>query len=264
MPCNHLRPSRAVAIDYDHTANLHTLQGAAAALSTIFGSGAPKSLLDVGCGTGTWLRAGMDLGALDVLGIDGIAVPEEQLHVARTAIELRDLSSPFDLGRRFDVALCLEVAEHLPESCSAGLISSIAAHSDAILFSSACPGQPGQHHVNCQWPSYWQALFNGQGYVCDDSVRWQIWDDRRIEPWYRQNIFWARREPHYAGREPRLKAVIHPELGGMIKEFEAMTKNMNKSLRDDIEEGRMQLAWYVAISSQAMLAKLLRRLHLRQ
>jgi hypothetical protein len=112
----------------------------------------------------------MDLGALDVLGIDGIAVPEQQLHVTRTAIELCDLSNRFDLGRRFDVALCLEVAEHLPESSSAGLISSIAAHSDAILFSAACPGQPGQHHVNYQWPSYWQALFNGEGYVCDDSV----------------------------------------------------------------------------------------------
>jgi SAM-dependent methyltransferase len=185
MPGNDLKPSYAVTIDYDHAASLHTLQGAAAALSTIFGScAAPKSLLDVGCGTGTWLRAALDLGAFDVLGIDGIAVPEQQLHVTRTAIELCDLSNPFDLGRRFDVALCLEVAEHLPESSSAGLISSIAAHSDAILFSAACPGQPGQHHVNCQWPSYWQALFNGEGYVCDDSVRWQIWDDKRIEPWY--------------------------------------------------------------------------------
>jgi cyclopropane fatty-acyl-phospholipid synthase-like methyltransferase len=101
MPGNHLKPSHAVAIDYDHAASLHTLQGAAAALSTIFGScPAPKSLLDVGCGTGTWLRAAIDLGALDVLGIDGIAVPEQQLHVARTAIELWDLSNPLDLGRR--------------------------------------------------------------------------------------------------------------------------------------------------------------------
>ena len=264
MPGNHLKPKHAVAIDYDHATSVHTLQGAAAALSTIFGAcAAPKSVLDVGCGTGTWLRAATDLGAFDVLGIDGIAVPERQLHVASTAIELCDLSNPFSLGRRFDVAFCLEVAEHLPESSSVGLISSIAAHSDAILFSAACPGQPGQHHVNCQWPCYWQELFNGEGYVCDDSVRWQIWDDRRIEPWYRQNIFWARREPQYAGREPRLKAVIHPEFGGMIKKFDEMTKNMNRSLRDDIEEGRMQIAWYAAISSQAMLAKLFRRLHLR-
>jgi len=53
------------------------------------------------------------------------------------------------------------------------------------------------------------------------------------------NIFWARREPEYAGREPRLKAVIHPQFGGMIKKFDEMTKNMNRSLRDDIEEGRL-------------------------
>jgi hypothetical protein len=61
-------------------------------------------------------------------------------------------------------------------------------------------------------------------------VTTRYWDDKRIEPWYRQNIFWARREPHCAGREPRLKAVINPEVGGMIKKFDEMT---NKSLRDD-------------------------------
>jgi SAM-dependent methyltransferase len=253
-----------MTIDYNHATSLHTLQGAAAALSTIFRLGAPKSLLDVGCGTGTWLRAAIDLGTLEVLGVDGIAVPEEQLHVARTAIELRDLSSPFNLGRRFDVALCLEVGEHMPESSGTGLISSIVAHSDTILFSAACPGQPGQHHVNCQWPSYWQTLFNGYGYVCDDSVRWQIWDDTRIEPWYRQNIFWARRDPRSAGREPRLKAVIHPEFDGMIEKFDEMIKKMNKDLLDDIEQGRMRIAWYIAVPSRAMVAKLLRFMHRKQ
>jgi len=66
MPGNHLKLSHAVAsiMITPRAASLHTLQGAAAALSAIFGSGAPKSLLDVGCGTGTWLRAAMDLGAL--------------------------------------------------------------------------------------------------------------------------------------------------------------------------------------------------------
>jgi hypothetical protein len=204
------------------------------------------------------LRAAIDLGTTYVLGIDGIAVPEEQLHVARTEIELCDLSNPFDLGRRFDVALCLEVGEHLPEDSSSGLISSIVAHSDTILFSAACPGQPGQHHVNCQWPAYWQTLFNDHGYVCDDSIRWQIWDDTRSEPWYRQNIFWARRDPQNAGREPRLKAVIHPEFEGMIKNFDAMIKNMNRYLLDDIDQGRMRFAWYLAAPSRAMMAKLLR------
>jgi hypothetical protein len=127
------------------------------------------------------LRAAVDLGIADVLGIDGVDVTHELLHVEKEKIEKFDLSKSFNLRRRFDVALCLEVAEHLPEGSSDDLMSSIAAHSDTIFFSSA-PGQPGDHHVNCQWPTYWQCLFNKNGFASHDSLRWQIWDDTQIQP----------------------------------------------------------------------------------
>src|SRR5262245_54459582 len=166
-------------IDYDHGQNRHTLEGAADALFSILGSNIPRSLLDVGCGTGTWLRAASDLGVAEVFGVDGI-VPEASLHISKDLVSQQDLSKTFNLARRFDVALCLEVAEHLPEEAADSLITSIVAHSDMVLFSAACPGQPGQHHINCQWPIYWQDLFNQRGYACDDSVRWKIWDDSRI------------------------------------------------------------------------------------
>lgn len=243
-----------VDIDYDHNRNTHSLEGAAAALSTILGSNRPESLLDVGCGAGTWLRAAMELGIANVLGVDGIVLDQGRLQVASTLIERLDLSKPFDLGRRFDVVLCLEVAEHLPAASSDDFISSIVSHSDSILFSAACPGQPGQHHVNCQWPAYWQSVFNNNGFACDDNIRWQIWDNSRIEPWYRQNIFWAHREPENAGREPRLKAVIHP---GMYKDmmklsfFEGRVEG-----RLEIEKGSMPVSWYVMTPALAAAAKL--------
>lgn len=176
-------------IYYDHLPYLHTLEGAAAALSGIFArSNIPKSLLDVGCGIGTWMRAASDLGVTDVRGLDGLIFSKEALHVPQHSVERHDLSKPFRLGRRFEVVLCLEVAEHLPEARAGELISSIMEHADNVLFSAACPGQPGQHHINCQWPSYWQHQFNQRGFRCENSVRWQIWDDARIEPWYRQNL----------------------------------------------------------------------------
>jgi SAM-dependent methyltransferase len=198
-------------IDYDHKRNVHSLEGAVATLSAILTSPLPRTLLDIGCGTGTWLRAAIDLGVTTVVGIDGVRVPQEDLEVAEDRIEYLDLSEPFDLKQRFDLVLCLEVAEHLPQNSSCHFVSSIVAHSDLILFSAACPGQPGQHHINCQWPVYWQRLFNEHAFTCDDSVRWKIWDDARIPPWYRQNIFWARRDSTIAGLEPRLKGVVHPE-----------------------------------------------------
>src|SRR5207244_51594 len=134
------------------------------ALKIAFRDNAPKSLLDVGCGVGTWMRAASDLGVVEVFGIDGII--SDHLYVRRNTISKFDLSKPFDLKRHFDVALCLEVAEHLPATAADDLIASITSHSDVVLFGAACPSQPGQHHINCQWPIYWQEKFNRRGFVC--------------------------------------------------------------------------------------------------
>lgn len=238
-------------IDYDHSRNLHTLDGATAALSTLFRR-CPKSVLDVGCGTGTWLRAAADLGVADLYGVDGVIVESHKLQVRRELVGEVDLSLPFSLSRRFDVALCLEVAEHLPESSAESLISSIIAHADDILFSAAIPGQPGQHHVNCQWPEYWQRRFNAHGYACDDSPRWQIWDDDRIEPWYRQNLFRATRNSPLAGREPRIRSVVHPRF---IRTFchAAVHERM-----EQVEGGSEPGAWYMGIAARKALAKAFR------
>jgi SAM-dependent methyltransferase len=243
-------------INFDHSKNSHSLEGASVALSMLIGADLPGSLLDVGCGTGTWLRAATDLGVSDVLGIDGVEVTQEHLYVSKANIKYLDLSRPFDLGRRFDLALCLEVAEHLADESSSILVSSIVSHSNSILFSAACPGQPGQHHVNCQWPTYWQSLFNNHGFACDDSIRWQIWDDPRIEPWYRQNIFWAHREPGNAGREPRIKAVIHPGMYNDVMKLNLFEGRLEGRL--EIEKGNMPVSWYVTTPAQAAVAKLRR------
>lgn len=45
-------------------------------------------------------------------------------------------------------------------------------------------------------------MFNRHAYSCDDAVRWPIWDDSTIEPWYRQNMFIAQRDPVAAGGMP--------------------------------------------------------------
>ena len=198
-------------VDYDHAKNTHTLEGPRAAIAEIFGPAMPSSLLDVGCGNGTWLKAALDAGISDVFGIDGIDLGEAKL-VPDRYFSRHDLQKPFDLKRAFDVAFCFEVGEHLDANAAALLIESLARHSATIYFSAAIPNQPGQHHINCQWPEYWQHLFNNAGYVCEDSVRWRIWRDSRIEPWYRQNMFTARRDPQNAGSEKRIEPVIHPDM----------------------------------------------------
>jgi SAM-dependent methyltransferase len=238
-----------MAVDFDPYSNRHTIAGALATLRLLLPTTSPKSLLDVGCGIGTWLTAAMQIGISDVTGIDGLDLPQEELAAPKNLILTRDLTEPFDLGRTSDLAICLEVGEHLPHTAANTLISCITKHAHTVLFSAACPGQSGQHHVNCQWPAYWQLYFNQCGFVCDDSARWQIWSNENIEPWYRQNLFWARRNPELAYNEPRLRAVVHPDIAGDVG---------SGYLMREIENGSRPLSWYATLPFRAMAGKLTR------
>jgi SAM-dependent methyltransferase len=241
-------------IDYDFSRNSHTLRSPKAAVPILFSERMPKSLIDVGCGTGTWLRAAMDLGISDVFGLDGINVSPIQLLIPRALFQQQDLTLAWNLKRRFDVAFCLEVAEHLDSASAFHLIKCITEHADLVYFSAAPPGQTGQHHVNCQWPDYWQSLFNSCGYVCSDQVRWRIWDDTDVDPWYRQNLFEARSDPAGAGKETRIKRVIHPEL------FEQSAPFSWSRFKRRAEQGVLPTKWYMTTPLKAVLFKIRRRI----
>src|SRR4051812_22950481 len=146
-----------------------------------------KSILDVGCGRGAWLgewrRAGVDIAH----GVDGPYVQQQSLLIPAEDFTAVDLSSNFDLGRRYDLVSSLEVAEHLPSSGSADFVASLTAHSDLVLFSAATPGQGGENHINEKPLSEWQALFAAQGYEAYDLIRPVFRTDKRVEPWYRFN-----------------------------------------------------------------------------
>jgi SAM-dependent methyltransferase len=236
-----------MAIEYCHRQNRHSIAGAAAALPQILCGWRPRSILDVGCGTGTWMRAALDVGVRDVFGIDGVEVDADDLAVEASRRTILDLTQAWRLERRFDLLLCLEVAEHLGEPNGPALIDALVAHTDYVVFSAACPSQQGQHHVNCQWPEYWQSIFNQREFVCSDEVRWRIWDDERIEPWYRQNIFVATRDKSMAGREPRIRSVIHPKM-------------WSNSSAEAVEHGYASWQWYVSCIPLAFSRKALRRL----
>lgn len=177
--------------------------------------GGVRSVLDVGCGIGTWLSAFAEHGVGDLLGVDGEYVDRSQLLVPAEWFAAHDLSVPLALGRTFDLVTSLEVAEHLESSTAGTFVGSLCAHaSEAVLFSAAAPGQGGRHHVNEQWPSYWVRLFSAHGFEPFDVVRPRIWDDQSVEWWYRQNtLLFACGE--VAGRlraldDVRLVDVVHP------------------------------------------------------
>ena len=148
----------------------------------------------------------------EAYGIDGADIPEGELLVSRSKFQVVDLRTEWRLPQRYDLIICMEVAEHLEEQYAESLVRTICLHSDRAVFSAACPGQEGQNHVNCQWPQYWQAKFNKCGYSCCDEVRWKMWPCETIEPYYRQNCFIAFKDFEKAGSENRILSVIHPEM----------------------------------------------------
>jgi hypothetical protein len=116
-------------------------------------------------------------------------------HAAKVPFVAHDLEQPLpDLGRH-SLAVCLEVAEHLSPGRAQSFIADLCRLSDVVLFSAAIPGQGGTGHVNEQPPQYWAGLFEQQGYAVSGYLRWLIWDDDRVENWYRQNLLIAAKNP---------------------------------------------------------------------
>lgn len=171
-----------------------------------------KSVIDVGCGTGAWLSVAKAHGCC-VLGVDGYA-PDETLMISRDEFVRYQLERGGYPCDGYDLALCLEVGEHLNALTAHHLVQWLC-EAKFVLWSAAIPNQGGVGHVNEQWPSWWERLFAEHGYRGTGQLRKQHWDDERIVDFYRQNlILWAKPEDLVeAGFEPQvLLDLVHPDL----------------------------------------------------
>jgi SAM-dependent methyltransferase len=157
-------------------------------LNLLFDMHRPASILDVGCGLGIWLSVAQSLGVEHIQGVEGPWLDPKNLRIDPARLMSRDLENPFDLNRRYDLVISLEVAEHLRPDRAAGFVENLIRHGDTILFSAAIPYQGGHNHLNEQWPAYWAELFQSQGYRCLDVIRPIIWEDKEIFWHLRQNI----------------------------------------------------------------------------
>jgi hypothetical protein len=128
--------------------------------------------------------------------------PSIQLHS-------HNLEQPAPPGK-VDLAISLEVAEHLSPIRAESFVSDLCEAASFVLFGAAIPGQGGVGHVNEQWQSYWASLFAAQGYQCFDAVRPLVWGEKQLPYWYRQNILLYSKTSLEAPR-PAILNLVHPD-----------------------------------------------------
>jgi SAM-dependent methyltransferase len=164
-----------------------SMQSALEILSIVKDVVNPKSVVDVGCGVGTWLKVWQDIGLEDILGIDGEYVRPDDLLIPLNRFKAMDLSAPTRMTNQFDLVQSLEVAEHLPERVADAFVSFLCSLGPIVLFGAAIPYQGGTRHINEQWPEYWAELFRCKGYVPVDAIRDRVWDNPKVAYYYAQN-----------------------------------------------------------------------------
>lgn len=139
------------------------------------------SVVDFGSGIGQW---GVDLEYYTAIDFK---IPRNLLLIKKYIDH--DLRKPFFFGK-WDLAICLEVGEHLEEMYADTLVESISNSSrEWILFGAAIPGQGGKNHFNEQYQSYWLEKFRKRGFdLYYKQPRTLILDNRLIDYYYRANV----------------------------------------------------------------------------
>ncbi len=203
---------------YNHTEEWHTHDAGNEIIPFIMKNMRPETVIDVGCGIGTFTSVFKKHGA-KILAVDGPWCNKELLfkNIEPEEFVEHELEKPLPIEGHFDLAVCLEVAEHLTPERAPSFVAELTGLSDVILFSAAIPGQGGDHHFNEQWLPYWEKLFNQHDYEVCDVLRPLFWDNENIFWWYRQNIVIVKKKsfdlPFINGlKENKIARIVHPGL----------------------------------------------------
>ena len=251
---------------YIHHEEAHNLGAPEIIVPVIMDILKPESVVDVGCGIGTFLHVFQKAGVDQILGIDGHWVDRTQLgqYIDATLFMEADLEKELSIERRFDLVISLEVAEHLAESSADTFINTLVSLGDIILFSASIPGQFGQNHLNEQWPDYWKIKFEDRGYEFHDVMRPIFWNNTSLPRWYKQNMFVAAKPElrhsvegfqKHAGDE--LKCYVHLEYFETYRNVLQSSEKDKAELRlalETLKSGRESLSLYIKLITKALLA----------
>jgi len=146
----------------------------------------PKSVVDLGCAIGIWLHYFKLNGVEKIMGYDGGNIDKKISYLEEGEFAKIDFDKGLKVNQRYDLAMSLEVAEHINPKNADMFIKILTDLSDVVLFSAAIPRQSGESHINEQWQSYWAKKFKKNGYVPVDCLRYKLWEKKGMV--YAQNM----------------------------------------------------------------------------
>lgn len=215
-------------------------KSAAIILPILYHEHIPETVVDVGCGPGSFLKEARELGSTVCVGFDApwtskddLVDPEIDLHSIDLDENLQE-DAFLTLGAKYDLAICVEVAEHLSQESAPLLVKALCRASDMILFAAAIQYQIGTGHVNCQWPSYWVAMFEANGFQCHDVIRPRVWGNESVEWWYQQDTLLFVRSGSESEQfipEPcgRIVDMVHPRhMSSLVSHMETFVTTMSE------------------------------------
>lgn len=133
----------------------------------------PTSVIDFGCGIGSYLESAYSNGIGDLKGYDigkryaEPFIPEHLLPF----IHERDCTEPIFLDMRYDLVISFETIEHIDPKGTNGFLNNLVWALNVngrLLFTGAPPEQDGCGHINCHTREYWLNEFSKR-YCVEDA-----------------------------------------------------------------------------------------------
>lgn len=255
---------------YIHETNVHNTQAPSIIVPKLIDLFSPQSVVDFGCGIGTFLNIFIREGVTDVLGLDGPWVNRNLLkeNISENKFKAVNLENPISLDKKYDLAISLEVAEHLDETKASVMVDNLVQASDLIIFSAAIPYQGGQNHINEQWPAYWIKLFAQHDYTAHDILRPVFWNNDDIFFWYKQNMFVLVKKGSSAESVVKkvseslpntLFSIVHPDL--YLSKIKEISSAQNQILKYEEElnkilSGRRGFRFYMRLIKKYITRRL--------
>lgn len=244
------------SVRYIHEETVHNFKAAREVVPFLLEILDVRSVVDVGCGIGTWLKVFEENEVKDILGIDGNYVDKTLLKIDKSKFLEYNLEELYTTKKKFDLAISLEVAEHLSIDSANVFVKTITNLSDTVVFSAAIPYQGGQNHINEQEPNYWIEKFENEGFKLFDILRPLFWDNTEVDSWYRQNMLLFTKNRDLLAKLDSYesfggKHLVHP----VLSQGKTGSVNYYKNQLERIEQGKKDIRFYWSLLLKALKRK---------